>query len=460
MTARLVAVTLAVLAVGAAVVAAWPSPRRGAPTGAAAPAPVLDAARVPFFVSDTVANARLGQRLDAVLVGRPQSCLTVDEGRGPSLYSQRPDLPLLPASNLKLLTATAVLARISGSERLHTETRALKPPVNGVIAGDLWLVGAGDPLLATADFAAQAGYQHQPRPATRLEDLANRVAAAGLRQVQGRILGDESRYDTRRVVPTWSPGYLADGEIGPMSALTVNDNEAQWAPKEVPASSPAANATAVFARLLQQRGVQVGGTGEGVAPAAATTVVAGIDSAPIADIVGVMLTQSDNLAAELLTKELGRRFGGAGTTAAGLGIIRAVLDQLHMPTGGVAMTDGSGLDRSDRATCQVLLRAVERGGEGAAIDRLPVAGVSGTLIRRYTGTPLKGRLWAKTGTLNGAAAFTGWVATAQSSQLAFSFLVNGIGSEAEGHALEDRIAAALSTYPEAPPSTALTGDTQ
>ncbi|TMK89567.1 MAG: hypothetical protein E6G57_00660, partial [Actinobacteria bacterium] len=106
-----------------------------------------------------MANARLGQRLDAVLGGRPQSCLTVDEGRGPSLYSQRPDLPLLPASNLKLLTATAVLARISGSERLHTETRALKPPVNGVIAGDLWLVGAGDPLLATADFAAQAGYQ-------------------------------------------------------------------------------------------------------------------------------------------------------------------------------------------------------------------------------------------------------------------------------------------------------------
>jgi len=460
MSGRLVAAALAVLAVAAAVVAAWPPPRHGTSGDSAVAAPVLDAARVPSFVSAKVADVRVGQRLDAVVAGRAQSCLTVDDGAGAPIYSERPDLPLLPASNLKLLTAAAVLARIPASERLHTEVRALRSPVNGVVAGDLWLVGAGDPLLATADFAAQAGYQHQPRAATPLEDLANKVAAAGVRQVQGRVLGDESRYDTQRVVPTWSQSYLADGEIGSMSALTVNDNEAQWTPKEVPAPSPAADASAVFARLLQARGVQVAGTGEGAAPPTATSVVTAVDSAPIADVVGTMLTQSDNLAAELLTKELGSRFGGAGTTTAGIGVIRSVLDQLHMPTAGVAMADGSGLDRSDRATCQVLLTAVERDGARSAMDHLPVAGVSGTLFHRYVGTPLKGRLWAKTGTLNGAAAFTGWIATAQSLQLAFSFLVNGVGSEAEGHALEDRIAAALSTYPEAPPATALTGDAQ
>jgi D-alanyl-D-alanine carboxypeptidase/D-alanyl-D-alanine-endopeptidase (penicillin-binding protein 4) len=457
----MLAVALAVLAVAAAVVAGWPSPRHGTGDRAVVSAPVLDAARLPRFVSDTVANVRLGQRLDAVVAGRPQSCLTVDEGRGSTIYSQRPDLPLIPASNLKLLTATAALDRIPASDRFHTEVRAAQPPVNGVIAGDLWLVGAGDPLLATADFAAQAGYQNQPRPSTPLEDLAAKLAAAGVRHIQGRILGDESRYDPRRVVPTWSSSYLTDGEIGPMSALTVNDNEVQWTPNEVPAPSPASNASTVFARLLQQRGVQVGGSGEGTAPPNASSVVASVDSAPIADVVGVMLTQSDNLAAELLTKELGRRFGGAGTTAAGLGVIRADLANLGMPIEGVSMVDGSGLDRSDRATCQVLLRAVERWGEASAVTgRLPVAGGAGTLIHRYVGTPLKGRLWAKTGTLNGAAAFTGWVSTATNSQVAFSYLVNGIASEAEGHALEDRIAAALYTYPESPPWTALTGNAQ
>jgi len=457
MIGRLVAATLAALAVAAAVVAAWPSARRGSASSAPAAAPVLDAARVPAFVSQAVAAARLGQRLDAVVAGRNQSCLTVDDSRGPSVYSQRPDLPLMPASNLKLLIASALLARLPAGERLHTEVRAARPPVNGVIAGDVWLVGAGDPLLATADFAAQAGYQHQPRPRTPLEDLAAKLASAGVRQVQGRILGDESRYDTQRVVPTWSPSYLANGEVGPMSALTANDNLSQWTPKEVPAPSPASNAAAVLGHLLQERGVTVGGAGEGTAPGA-TAVVAGVDSAPIADVVGVMLTQSDNLAAELLTKELGRRFGGAGTTAAGLGVTRAVLQEQHMPVGGVTMVDGSGLDRSDRATCQALLRAVEQGGPAGTIARgLPVAGGTGTLFHRYGGTPLAGRLRAKTGTLNGAAAFTGWLAAGQGRQVAFSFLVNGIGSEAEGHALEDKVAAALATYPEAPAPAALTG---
>ena len=451
---------LAVLAVAAAVVAAWPSPRHGANAEIAVTAPVFDAARIPRFVSDAVANVRLGQRLDAIVGPRAQSCLTVDEGRGATVYSQRPDLPLVPASNLKLLTAAAVLDRIGPGERFHTEVRAARPAVNGVVTGDVWLVGAGDPLLATADFAAQAGYEHQPRASTALEDLAANLAAAGVRQVQGRILGDESRFDTQRVVPTWNPSYLTNGEIGPMSALTVNDNDAQWAPREVPAPAPAANAASVLAHLLQGRGVQAAGTGEGAAPSNATAVLAHVDSASVGDEVAVTLTQSDNLAAELLTKELGRRFGGAGTTTAGVGVIRQALGDMHLPTAGVVMVDGSGLDRSDRATCQVLLRAVERDGQAATIARLPVAGGSGTLLHRYTAPPLKGRLWAKTGTLNGAAAFTGWVSTTSSSQLAFSFVVNGIGSDAEGRALEDKVAAALYTYPEAPPWTTLIGEAQ
>src|SRR5207248_7076947 len=130
----------------------------------------------------------------------------------------------------------------------------------------------------------------------------------------------------------------------------------------------------VLARLLQEKGIQVGGVGEGRAPGQ-TTSFAVAESAPLADVVATMLTQSDNLAAEMLTKELGRRFGGAGTTAAGLGVIRGVLDRLGMPTEGLAMADGSGLDRSDRASCQLLVRAVERGGPSGAVGRgLAVAG--------------------------------------------------------------------------------------
>src|SRR5947208_11672437 len=123
MTGRVVAAAFAVLALVAAAVAAWPSPPPSAGAGVAVPAPVLDAARVPAFVSQTIANVRLGQRLDAMVAGREQSCLVVDDSRGGELYSRRRGLALLPASNLKLLTATAALDRLGEGERFRTELR-------------------------------------------------------------------------------------------------------------------------------------------------------------------------------------------------------------------------------------------------------------------------------------------------------------------------------------------------
>jgi D-alanyl-D-alanine carboxypeptidase/D-alanyl-D-alanine-endopeptidase (penicillin-binding protein 4) len=456
-SSRTAAAVLAVLGLGAAGAAAWPSSRHAVAGSGALTAPVFDAGRVPGFLSQTIAAARLAQRLDPVVAGRDSSCLVVDDVAGPQLYTRRPALPLIPASNSKLLTADAALAKLGEGERLRTEVRAVRPPANGVVTGDVWLVGGGDPLLATADYAAQAGYQHQPRPRTSLEDLAAKVAAAGVRQITGRILGDESRYDTRRAVPTWSPAYAATFEIGPLSAMTVNDNFAQWTPRVVPAPMPPANAAATLTSLLATRGVQVGGSGDGRAPAA-TKVVASIDSAPLADVVAEMLTQSENLAAELLTKELGRRFAASGTTDGGVNAIVAALREQHQPIDGVTIIDGSGLDRGNRATCQALLGVLERTGPSGAIARgLPVAGRAGTLWHRYVASPLAGRLRAKTGTLSGVASFSGWVAAGQNRQVGFSFLVNGIGSEAEGHALEDRVAAALLAYPEAPPPSALTG---
>ena len=215
----------------------------------------------------------------------------------------------------------------------------------------------------------------------------------------------------------------------------------------VPAPLPPANAAAVLTSLLTARGVQVGGSGDGRAPAA-TTVVASIDSPPLADVAAEMLTQSENLAAELLTKELGRRFAGSGTTEGGVNAILAALREQRQPLDGVSMIDGSGLDRGNRATCQALLGVLERGGPTGAIARgLPVAGKTGTLWHRYVASPLAGRLRAKTGTLSGVASFSGWVAAGESRQVGFCFLVNGTGSEAEGHALEDRVAAALLAYP-------------
>src|SRR5207247_4891545 len=103
---------------------------------------------------------------------------------------------------------------------------------------------------------------------TPFEELARRVAAAGVKIVQGRVVGDESRYDTQRYLPSWRPRYITDNEIGPQSALTMNDDFAEWQPRHLPAAQPAVHAASVFTDLLRANGVTVVGVpAQGIAPA-------------------------------------------------------------------------------------------------------------------------------------------------------------------------------------------------
>src|SRR5205807_2034122 len=146
------------------------------------------------------------------------------------------------------------------------------------------------------------------------------------------------------------------------------------------------------------------------------------------------------------------RVSNAGTTAAGLAVVRNRLSGLGFPVDQLQAVDGSGLDRGDRASCGLLLRAVERGGpRGGVAAGLPRAGQDGTLLHRYGGSVLAGRLRAKTGSLEGVAAFTGWLDLDRGRSLAFSLVANGETGEAAGTALEDRLATTLASYPQGPP---------
>lgn len=445
---------LAIVSLGAAAVAVY-EPGALAPAVPAGPptVPVLSPRRVPVALAGAIADARLRSRLDATLAtpafGR--SCLVVDRD-GLRLYEARPDERLIPASNLKLLTGFAALARLGPDTRFSTEARAARPPANGVLDGDLFLVGGGDPLLGTADYAAT--FRNQPQVFTPLERLADEIKARGITAVTGAVRGDESRYDQQRYVPTWKRAYAADGEIGPQSALVVNDGFAAFGARTEPAPAPAAHAAAVLVGLLQARGVTVAG-GAGMGKAERGPTMARVDSPPLREVVAQMLRESDNMTAELLVKELGHRFGGAGSTEAGLRVIRETVAAAGLPTEALALVDGSGLDRGDRATCRVLLESVVRDGPtGALAAGMPVAAQDGTLARRFQGHPAAGRLRAKTGSLDNVAALSGWMnpplATPDAARLAFALVANDFGREPVGRSLQESVAAALAAYPEAP----------
>jgi D-alanyl-D-alanine carboxypeptidase/D-alanyl-D-alanine-endopeptidase (penicillin-binding protein 4) len=150
----------------------------------------------------------------------------------------------------------------------------------------------------------------------------------------------------------------------------------------------------------------------------------------LANIVAAMLRTSDNFTAEELVRELGARFGGAGTHDAGLAVIRDQLTKLGVPLDGVTLVDGSGMSFGDRATCRSVATALaleDRPGFNGLADGLAVPGAPGTLSKRYVGTPLASRLRAKTGSIKRVQALAGTLAAGV--PLRFVLLQNAVSSD-------------------------------
>lgn len=428
--------------------------------GTRATTPVLSVRRLPAVLAAPIAARRLAADLDALTTFLPAgSCLVVE---GPDLrYEHRPSEPVVPASTTKLLTATAALVSLDPDTRFRTTAVASATPAGGVLRGDLTLVGGGDPLLASADYMAR--FRRQPQAFTDLDALAGAIQAAGVQRIEGAVVGDEGRHDRARYVAGWPQRYLDQNVIGPLSALAVNDGFERYPTPEAPSVAlaaspdPARTAAAVLTRLLEARGVSVGGVARAGAAPPDAVEVAGIDSAPLLDVVAQMLRESDNSTAELLLKELGRA-AEAPTTAAGATAARAALDEGGVPLEGVALVDGSGLSLDDRVTCTSLVDVLGRPGTGPAlVERLPVAGESGTLAERFRGTALEGVLRAKTGSLTSVSSLAGVVAD-EDPPLTFALVVNVPPPERVPAALdqvEQQIGEAMAAWPRTPDASVL-----
>lgn len=351
------------------------------------------------------------------------AAIALDLTTGRVLFTRHADLPLAPASNEKLTVAFAALHDLGADYRFRTEVLARGYQDGAVWHGDVYLKGFGDPTLT--------GLQ--------LDRLATQVADAGIARIDGRVLADESWFDAVRDAPGWKPGFLVN-ECPPLSALVANralfDRHVTL--------DPAAAAAALFKQLLRRHGVASGAVSVGTSPDDAYAL-AQVESAPLSDVLATMDRDSDNFIAEMLLKDLGAEIAGAGTTAAGLGVVTADLTQAGVPLAGVRLADGSGLSLLDRLTARALASLLVAAWDDPDLQpafwqSLPVAGISGTLEDRMERRPARGTVRAKTGTTDRASALSGFVG----DRYAFAVLQNGWPvSWTAARRAQDRFATAL-----------------
>lgn len=361
--------------------------------------------------------------------GPESGALVVDLASGAPVFALRPNTPRIPASVEKLYTTATAIARFGPDAQLPTALDGVgAPDAQGVWHGNLFVKGGGDPTFGTS--AAPGGL-------ASATDLAQTlITATGITRVDGAVIGDESIFDAHRGGP--ASAFLPDKDLaGQLSGLAFDRG------RTGSLATPGGFAASQVAVAIRKAGVKVAGKSTaGLVPAGAH-VLASVDSPPLRTLVAMTDLPSDNFFAETLLKDLGARFGGAGTTAAGAAVVKAWLARLGIKP---QIVDGSGLSDQDRTSpAQVvgLLRTLT--GSHAAVGgtllaALPVAGRTGTLVHRMRGTPAAGRCTAKTGTLAGVSTLAGIC----NNRFAFAFLMNGI-SDAKAHGLQDTMTVALAS---------------
>jgi len=509
-------------------------------------------------------SSPITDRIQAILAGpalsHAQVGISVTTLEGQPIYGLNENRLFTPASNVKLTTTAAAYALLPVELLTWTTfvTGAGDVDSSGTLHGDLYILGVGDPTLSARHYpyvepgteqsaelppvapqtAAASEKPSAPNPMTVLSLMAEQVEQAGVRTIDGDVIGDDSFFLDEPLGLGWAWDDLQWSYGAPVSALSFNENADQlnitadpdkpdttqvvWSPDvdyytivnemkpvapgetahpglerrpgalmlrawgtapegglhvNIAVDDPAQFTAAAFKQALMLRGINVTGNAESrhkyplgtgdfageraqpieLAPVNLTTVSAPVEgqrvlaahiSVPVAQDIMVIDKTSQNLHAELLLRLLGKLYGTDGSFAQGARVVRQFLVDAGISDNDFFLYDGSGMSARDqitpRALTQLLSYAAKQFWGIAWRQTLPVAGVDGTLDHRFMTSPLKGKLWAKTGTMSEANALSGYLTAASGKTVAFSILINGRrpGSDAEEHAI-DKIAEAI-----------------
>ena len=365
-------------------------------------------------------------------VGR-SGALVMDASDNRVLFARKAGRPRILASNSKLFTTATAMGRFEPEGRLHT-TAWSGDDISDGVSGALYLRGGGDPTLTTAG----------------LNKLADRVRAAGVSTVQGPLLYDASFFDSQTGVPQHG---ITPESVGRLSGLEIDSGRP---------SDPAKTAAQRFQDALREEGISIGNS---VVPATVppTAVqVADFASPEMAEIVEDTNVPSNNYLAEMLLKDVGGEFGDTGSTVGGIAVVRKFASQNGARFNG---ENGSGLTRRNKASPRSMVnlldsmievdedtppssQADQRRLRDAWVNSLAVAGRSGTLAHRMRGTAAKGRCHAKTGTINGVSALSGYCfqgAEDADHAVVFSLLMNRADVN-RARLVQDRMAALIARF--------------
>ena len=373
---------------------------------------------------------------------------------GVAIFEAQAQVPLLPASLIKLATATAALAEIGAGATFETRVtvaaEALAAVRGGVLEGDVYLIGGGDPVLATPGYIARVA---DPRPFTDAAELADSVEQAlrshGIHTIDGSIVGDGSWFDdgerdytshypdgetAETSSPVWKESYPSENLVGVLSGLMINDGYSTYntiRQRHTRSTDPAQSAASIFDDLLEARGLIIRDRprSDVAVNSGSSTVLASATSPPLSDILVRVLRFSENTPAEMLLKEIGRRNGDSSRAAATTAAAEALNDILGNGAVELDLVDGSGLSIHNRMSCDTSVRLLlAAGADSRLVTSLSIPGRTPTLRTCGVQAPADGQMvntvWAKGGQLNDSTAIAGVSVAANGDVLTFAMIAN------------------------------------
>ncbi len=391
-----------------------------APTVKPGMVPVSDTAETPSPVG--VAGVLAGVAADPNL-GKLGGRIT-DAMTGKEVWQVAGDLPLVPASTNKVLTAAAALLTLDRQARISTRVVAGGQNPQGPIV----LVGAGDPTLS----AAPPGQDTWYRGAPRISDLVEQIRRSGVTPTVVEV--DTSAYSGPGLAQGWDPTDVDNGDIAPIEPVMIDAGRIQ--PTTVNSRRTRTPALDAGRELAKALGLDPAAVTIAKAPSGARQLAV-VQSAPLIQRLSLMMNASDNVLAECIAREVAAAINRPQSFAGAVDAVTNRLSTAHIDTTGAALTDSSGLSVDDRLTAKTLDGTVQAAAGPdqpamrALLDLLPIAAGSGTLADRFldaaTNQGPAGWLRAKTGSLTAVNSLVGVVTDRSGRVLTFAFISNAAG---------------------------------